>query len=102
MQLQLQAMEEALEKLKHNVGLGKPSSPVSRSTTKVKSDLSISCHFYDDYFIAFEKHTIGIGPKLLKKMGYQGKGLNINGQGIVNPIKVEESPHYETLGYVRK
>jgi len=35
-------------------------------------------------------------------MGYQGKGLNINGQGIVNPIKVDESPHYIGLGCVRK
>lgn len=35
-------------------------------------------------------------------MGYQGKGLSINGQGIVNPIKVEELPRYAGLGYVRK
>lgn len=35
-------------------------------------------------------------------MGYQGKGLNINGQGIVNPIKVVELPRYAGLGYVQK
>lgn len=35
-------------------------------------------------------------------MGYQGKGLNINGQGIVNPIRVGELPCNVGLGYVRK
>ena len=50
----------------------------------------------------FENHTIGIGSKLLKKMGYEGKGLGVNGQGIVNPIKVEELPRQAGLGYVKK
>jgi len=88
LQHQLQAKEEALEKLQHN-------------KLEVKSDASISCTFYDDDFMDFEKHTTGIGSKLLKKMRYQGKGLNINSQGIVNPIKMEELPHYARLGYVR-
>ena len=35
-------------------------------------------------------------------MGYEGKGLGVNGQGIVNPIKVEELPRQARLGYVRK
>lgn len=69
---------------------------------EVKNDSSISCTFYDDDFVAFEKHTTGIGSKLLKKMGYQGKGLSINGQCIVNPIKVEKLPRYAGLGYVKK
>jgi len=64
---------------------------------EVKSDSSISCTFHDDDFIAFEKNTTGIGLKLLKNMGYQGKGLD-----IVNPIKMEELPHYARLGYVKK
>lgn len=63
--LQLQAEEEALEKLQHD-------------NPEVKSDYSNSCTFYDDDFVAFEKHAIGIGSKLLKKMGYQVKGLNNN------------------------
>ena len=58
--------------------------------------------FPDDDFVVFESHTIGIGSKLLKKMGYEGKGLGINGQGIVNAIKVEELPRQARLGYVRK
>lgn len=47
LQQQLQAQEEALEKLQHN----KP---------EVKSDSSISCTFYDNDSTSFEKHTIGI------------------------------------------
>lgn len=89
MQHQLQAKEEALEKLqKYNL--------------QVKSDSSISCSFYDNDFATFEKHTTRIGSKLLKKMGCQGKGFGINGQAIVNPIKVEEFTHHERLGHVRK
>lgn len=54
------------------------------------------------WFFVFENHPLGIGSKLLKKMGYEGKGLGINGQGIVNHIKVEELPCQVGLGYVRK
>lgn len=69
---------------------------------EVKSDSSISCTFYDDDFTAFERHTTRFGSKLLKKIGYQEKGSDINGQGIVNPIKVEELTRYVGLIYVRK
>ena len=58
--------------------------------------------FPNDDFVVFENHTTGIGSKPLKRMGYEGKGLCINGQGIVNPIKVEELPRQAGLGYVRK
>ena len=58
--------------------------------------------FPDDDFAVFENHTKGIGSKQLKRMGYEGKGLGVNGQGIVNPIKVEELPRQAGLGYVGK
>jgi len=58
--------------------------------------------FPDDDFSIFEDHTIGIGSKLLKRMGYEGKGLGVNGQGIVNPITVEELLCRRVLGCVRK
>jgi len=34
--------------------------------------------FLDDDFVVFENHTTGIGSKLLKKIGYEGKGLGVN------------------------
>lgn len=68
----MQDKDEALEKMQHN-------------HIKVKSDSSVTCTFPDDDFFAFEKYTIGIRSKLLKKMRYHGKGLSINGQGITNP-----------------
>ena len=86
---QLQAKDEALEKLQ-------------RDPCEVKSSSLSSCMFPGDDFTVFENHTTWIGSKLLKKMGYEGKGLGINGQGIVNPIKVEELPHHAGLVYVRK
>jgi len=64
------------------------------------SSCSLSSHqVIDDYFIEFEKHTRGIGSKLLTKMEFYGKGLHINGQGMNNPIKFEEIPHYVSLKY---
>lgn len=86
---QLQAKDAALEKLQH-------------SHLEVKSDSPISYDFHDDEFAAFEKHTTWIGSKLMKEMGYQGKGLGIKGQGIINPIKFQELPRHAGLGYTRK
>ena len=46
--------------------------------------------------------TKGVGLRILTKMGYEkGKGLGRQGQGIVNPIEVEERPRYLGLGYER-
>ena len=38
--------------------------------------------------VLWEKHSNGFATKMLKKMGYNGKGLSKNENGIIEPIQV--------------
>jgi hypothetical protein len=78
------------------------STSISENTSEVCSEgqSSNSPHSHQVGFGAFEKHTKGVGFRILTKMGYEeGKGLGCKGQGIVNPIEVVERSQYLVLGY---
>jgi hypothetical protein len=81
-----------------------PSTSVSDNISEVCSEgfSSNFPHSHQVGFGEFEKHTKGVGLRILTKMGYEkGKGLGCRGQGIVNTIEVEERPRYLGLGYER-
>jgi hypothetical protein len=67
---------------------------VSQTIREVSnSSCSIPSLINDDaFFGVFKRHTKGIGLNLSRKMGYKGRGLGINGRGIIQPLEVVGRP----------
>jgi hypothetical protein len=95
--------EEALNKLLAVVQETKqaPSIATTEASTMTKENMvnSPSITLYQETFGDFEKHTRGIGSKLMRKMGYDGQGLGKEGQWILIPIVSQQRPEYESLGF---
>lgn len=66
------------------------------------SSTTPSTNFHNKSFVAFEKHTKGIGMTFLSKMGYEGGDFGKNDQDITSPIMVGERPKYQGLGYSQR
>jgi hypothetical protein len=63
--------------------------------TKTNMINSPSKETFDD----FEKHTRGISSKLMRKMGYDGKGPGKEVQGIMISIVSQQRPKHDGLGF---
>jgi hypothetical protein len=105
LQQDLEEKEKALERLQEVVqehrGARKPSISTANASTMTETTLvsSPSIDISQEKLGEFEKHTRGIGSKLLRKMGYDGQGLGKSRQGILSPIVATPWAKHEGLGF---
>jgi hypothetical protein len=60
---------------------------------------SPSLDLFQETFDHFEKHTRGIGSKLLRQMGYDRQGLGKRRQGILSAIVAKPRAKHEVLRF---
>ncbi|ESO85853.1 hypothetical protein LOTGIDRAFT_221309 [Lottia gigantea] len=101
--------EAKLKKNRDDEGAYDSDDPMIKST-KVKINVVtqkptgtphyLKGHKPDKEFGGWEKHTRGIGQKLLQKMGYQaGMGLGKTGQGITTPVEAVKRKGKGAIAY---
>ena len=59
-----------------------------------ENKMECDTHHYDMQFASWEAHTKCFASKMFKKMGYGGKGLGKNGEGITQPVNVERKSKF--------
>ncbi|CAH8459513.1 unnamed protein product [Schistosoma intercalatum] len=80
----------------------KPDKPVSISVgaSRRVAAAAAAAKSATSGFGAWERHTKGIGMKLLEQMGYEpGKGLGSDGRGIVTPVQAVQRVGKVSVGY---
>lgn len=80
----------------------KPDKPVGISVEASRrvSAAAAAAKSATSGFGAWERHTKGIGMKLLEQMGYEpGKGLGSDGRGIVTPVQAVQRVGKVSVGY---
>jgi hypothetical protein len=93
-------MEKEKSPMKNNSSSAKGLQIITEVFHETNSSYSSSPHQDENVSLnELKEHTYGIGFKLVTKMGYDGKCLGINGQGMTNLMQVERRNYYEGLEY---
>ena len=60
----------------------------------LKSDAHETNNYNQNQIADWELHSTGFASRMLKKMGYAGKGLGKTGEGIIHPVSIEKKSKF--------